>query len=133
MKYLEKIIEISFLKKEQNGFEYNKEIDKYILTEIDLDEQEDIFLLNDIQKEKDGYNVEIIEYIEDYSQAQSSENEQYHILIKNLQGQEIGKVNSNESETIIQEFVKNNIDKFSKKKLLIKKDENEKLYILKVE
>ena len=48
---------------------YNEEIDKYYAIGMGLDQLEDSFLLNEIQKTQDGYEVEIIEYLEDYSQT----------------------------------------------------------------
>ena len=49
-----------------------------------------------------------------------------------MQGEEIGKVGSSESETKIQEIVKQNIDRFSKKRIYLKV-ENENLVVEKVE
>lgn len=94
-------------------FEYEEQSQKYYATEINLDEQEDSFLLDKIEKTKQGYEVEIIEYIEDYG-------EETIIKIRNLQGEEIGQVSSGESETKIQEIVKENKDKFSKKKIVLR-------------
>lgn len=112
-----------FPKNGTSGLVYNNEIDKYIATEVDLDEQEDNFLLNHIEKRDDEYIVEIIEYLEDYS---SSEN----IIIRNIQGEEIGRISPNESETKAQEIVKNNESRFSRKKVYLNK---EKITVKKVE
>jgi len=54
--------------------------------------------------------VEIVEYLENYSEEQS-------VIIKNLDNEEIGRVGINDSETKMQEIVKANIDRFSKKKI----------------
>ena len=95
------------------AFEYCEETGKYYATEINLDEQEDLFLLEKIEKTEQGYEVEIIEYLEDYG-------EKSIIKIRNLQGEKIGQVNNNESTNKIQEIVKENKEKFSKKKITIK-------------
>ena len=86
---------------------------------------EDSFLLNNIEKNKEGYVVEIVEYLEDYSEENS-------VIIRNLQEEEIGRVGTNDSETKMQEIVKNNIDRFSKKKVYLK-TENDNLIVQKVE
>lgn len=112
-----------FPKNGTSGLVYNNEIDKYIATEVDLDEQEDNFLLNHIEKRNDEYIVEIIEYLEDYSSSES-------IIIRNIQGEEIGRISPNESETKAQEIVKNNESRFSRKKVYLNK---EKITVKKVE
>ncbi len=98
---------------------------KYIATQTQFDEEEDVFLLNNIIKTQEGYKVEIIEYLEDYS-------ENNNVIIRNLQNEEIGKVKEDETETKIQEIVKNNINRFNKK-IVYLNILNEKLYIQKVE
>ena len=45
----------------------------YYAIGTDLDQQEDLFLLNKIEKTKTGYEVEIVEYLEDYSQIEEQE------------------------------------------------------------
>lgn len=107
------------------AFEYDEESGKYLATEINLDEQEDSFLLDKIEKTKEGYQVEIIEYLEDYSEMQN-------IKIRNLQAEEIGSVGSTESESKIQEIVKSYKDRFNKKQITLKKDENNNLYVITV-
>lgn len=114
-----------FPKEGTTEFVYEPESDMYVATEVDLDLKEDTFLLNDIKKNNNGYTVEIVEYLEDYSQEDS-------IVVENIQEEEIQKVSSTESETQMQEIVKNNIDRFSKKKVYLKKDENN-LFVIKVE
>lgn len=114
-----------FPKEGNNTFEYNEENNKYIPNEITLDQLEDNFIINDIKKIKEEYEVEIIEYLEDYSNDEK-------IIIKNLQNEEIGQVNSNESETKIHETVKENGSRFSKKRIHFKNEEN-KLIVEKVE
>ena len=81
-------------KEGNDSFYYDKESNKYLATEIVLDEEEDSFLLKDIEKEGEKYKVKIIEYIEDYS-------EENKVIIRNLQEEEIGRVSTSDSETKI--------------------------------
>lgn len=104
---------------------YNEETKMYYTTGMGLDEDSDTFLLSDIKKTKEGYIVEIVEYLENYSEEQS-------VIIKNLDNEEIGRVGINDSETKMQEIVKNNIDRFTKKKIYLRNKE-EKLTVQKVE
>ena len=96
-----------------------------IATEVELDQEEDSFLLDNINKTDNGYEVEITEYLEDYSDENS-------IIIKTTNDEEIGRVAVDDSETKIQEIVKSNIDRFTKKKVYLK-SENNTLVIVKVE
>ena len=114
-----------FPKEGNSSFEYNSETDKYIATEVELDQEEDSFLLDNISKTDNGYEVEIIEYLEDYSEADT-------VIIKTTNDEEIGRVAASDSETKIQEIVKNNKDRFTKKKVYLKQ-ENDNLIIQKVE
>lgn len=114
-----------FPKEGNKSFIYDETSKKYLATETMLDEKEDTFLLNNIEKTKEGYSIEIIEYLEDYV-------EENKITIRNLQEEEIGQVGINDSETKIQEVVKNNIDRFSKKKIYLQ-SENDNLTVQKVE
>lgn len=104
-------------KEGNDSFYYDKESNKYLATEIVLDEKEDSFLLNDIEKEGEKYKVKIIEYIEDYS-------EENKVIIRNLQEEEIGRVSTSDSETKIKEIVKNNKERFSQKNIEIKKEKD---------
>ena len=88
-----------------------------------------MFLFHEIKKIDDGYEVEIVEYLEDYSHI-LKENEENFIIIRNLNEEEIGRVSASE-ENEGTELVKRNIDKFTKKKIKLKV-ENEKLYVEKV-
>ena len=107
---------------------YDEKIDKYYAVGMGLDQLDDLFLLNEIQKTPTGYEVEIIEYLEDYSQTLNEEDD--FVIIRNTNEEEIGRVNSKEEEKV-KEMVKNHIDKLSRKKIVLKL-ENEKLYIEKV-
>lgn len=115
----------NFQKNGTESFEYDSELNKYFATEIVLDEKDDTFLLNNIEKTKDEYIVDIIEYIEDYSEGNT-------VKVTNLDNEVIGNMDSNESESKIQDIVKENIDRFSKKKIYLK-SENNRLIIKKVE
>ena len=99
-------LEKTFPKQGNESIAYNEENDKYYAEGRGLDEQEDEFILNKVEKTKDGYEVEIIEYIEDYSnlvnnysQNNNSETEEQEIIIKNLKNEEIAKVKSSEEES----------------------------------
>lgn len=104
-------------KEGNDSFYYDKESNKYLATEIVLDEEEDSFLLKDIEKEGEKYKVKIIEYIEDYS-------EENKVIIRNLQEEEIGRVSTSDSETKIKEIVKNNKERFSQKNIEIKREKD---------
>lgn len=111
----------------KEGTEYiifDEKIDRYYAVGMGLDQLEDCFLLNEIHKTKDGYEVEIVEYLEDYSQTVNGEDT---IIIRNIEEEEIGKINSTEEEQV-KEMVKNNLDKLSKKKLILTVA-NEKLFV----
>lgn len=99
---------------------YDEQTDKYYPEGRGLDEKEDCFLLNKIEKAKDGYKIEIIEYLEDYSNIIAKEDDL--IIIENLEGEKIGEIKSAEEEKT-KEFVKSNMDKFSKKKLILARNE----------
>ena len=104
-------------KEGNDSFYYDKESNKYLATEIVLDEEEDSFLLKDIEKEGEKYKVKIIEYIEDYS-------EENKVIIRNLKEEEIGRVSTTDSETKIKEIGKNNKERFSQKNIEIKKEKD---------
>lgn len=106
---------------------YEEENNLYYAVGMGLDQQDDVFLFNKIERTENGYEVEIVEYLEDYSQSFEEENQ---IIIRNLEGEVIGKI-SNEKEEQAKEIAKNNIDKLSKKKVRLRV-ENEKLYVEKI-
>lgn len=114
-----------FPKEGNQCFQYNEETNKYSATEIQLDQMEDSFLLDKIEKTNEAYKVEIIEYLEDYSKEEK-------IVIRNLKEEEIGQVSNNDSKTKIQEIVKNNKSRFDKKRVYLK-NENNNLIVQKVE
>lgn len=121
-----------FPKEGYEYMEYDEKTDTYYAIGSGLDNQEDVFLLDKIQKNDNGYTVEIVEYLEDYSEGYETTDEEYNIQIKNLNDETIGEVKSTESETNIQQFVKDNIDKFTKKEVNLKTDENGNIYVTSV-
>lgn len=108
---------------------YDEQNNQYKLVGVELDQEGDLFLLNKIEKIKEGYKVEIIEYLEDYSPMLKEEAEDF-IMIRNLAGEEIGQIRGATKEEEI-ELVKRNVDRFSKKKITLNRQEG-KLYIKKV-
>ena len=111
--------------------QYNEKLGKYISTGIGLDTLDDCFLIKNIKKTKDGYEVEIAEYLEDYenSLGVEDENEIYEIYIKNLNQEKIASVKNNESETKAIETFKENIDKFTTKTVNLSKSSDGKIYV----
>ena len=114
---------------------YNEDLDKYITTGIGLDTQDDMFYIKKINKTKDGYEVEIVEYLEDYENAMGLEDETevYDIYIKNLKQETVATIKSNEGETRAIEVVKENIDKFTTKTVKLVKGAEGKLFVESVE
>lgn len=112
-----------FPKEGTENFTYDEQTGKYYATGMGLDQEEDCFLLNQINPTDTGYEVEIVEYLEDYSQESQ-------IIIRNLNYEEIGKVEENQ-ESSSQDIVKNNLDKFTKKIVTLKK-EGDNIYVQKV-
>lgn len=106
---------------------YNEKNNLYYATSVELDQQEDLFLLNKIDKIDKGYEVEIIEYLGDYSQATAKN----QIVIRNIEGEEIATISIQE-EGKINEIVKNNVEKLNKKKVYIK-EEGKEIFVQRVE
>lgn len=104
---------------------YDEENNQYYAIGMGLDQEDDVFLLSKIEKTEEGYEVEIIEYLEDYSQM-----EEDIIVVMNTEGEEIGKVGGMEEEKA-KELAKDNSDKLSKKKIKLK-EKNGQLYVEKV-
>ena len=77
-------------------------------------------MLNNIEKTEEGYIVEIVEYIENYSSEES-------VIIKNLSDEEIGRVGIDDTETKMQEIVKSHLDRFDKKKVYLKNEQDRKI------
>lgn len=112
--------------------EYDEETGIYYAIGSGLDNQEDVFLLDKIQKQDDGYIVQIVEYLEDYSQGYETDDAEYNIQIESLNDEIIGEVKSTDSETNIQQFVKDHIDRFTKKEVNLKVDEDGNLHVTSV-
>ena len=108
-----------------SSFEYDEITNKYYPTEVILDQMEDSFLLNKIEKTDEGYLVEIIEYLQDYTNVDK-------VIVRNTEQEVLGQVSLTDSETKIQEIVKNNINRFNKKKIYFKV-QNNNLIVQKVE
>lgn len=110
---------------------YDENYGKYVTTGIGLDTQDDMFFIKEINKTKTGYEVEIVEYLEDYENAMKiqDENETYDIYIKNLNKENIAIIKNNESETKTIEVVKENIDKFTIKKVNLITDSSGNIYV----
>ena len=113
--------------------EYNEETDTYYAVGSGLDNQDDVFLLDTIQKNENGYTVQIVEYLEDYSEGIETTNTEYNISIENLNDEIIGTVKNTEDETNIQQLVKDNVDRFTKKEVILKTDESGNIYVISVQ
>ena len=122
-----------FPKEGYEYMEYNEETDTYYAIGSGLDNQEDVFLLDTIQRKENGYTVQIVEYLEDYSEGIETTNTEYNIQIKNLNDETIGTVKNTEDETNIQQIVKDNIDRFTKKVVNLKTDESGNIYVTSVQ
>ena len=120
-----------FPKEGTEYIQYDDESGKYLTTGVGLDTLDDSFYIKNINKTKTGYQVEIVEYLEDYENAMGveDENEIYDIYIENLDGDTIATVKSNESETKTIDNVKENIDKFTTKTVNLIKSSDEKIYV----
>lgn len=102
-------------KEGNSSFIYNEESGKYEATGVELDNKQDTFLINNITKTKDGYQVEIIEYLINHM----NEN---NITIENTNEESLGTVGNSANDTKIQDIVKQNKSKFTKKKITLKKE-----------
>lgn len=124
-----------FPKEGTEYIQYDEQTDKYITSGIGLDSLDDSFLIKNINKNKNEYDVEIVEYLEDYSNSAGVEDEDevYDIYIKNLNQDTIATIKSNEGETKAIETVKENIDKFTTKTIKLIKDSDGNIYVREVE
>ena len=100
-------------KEGNDSFWYNEETEKYEATGVELDNKQDAFLINNIVKTKEGYQVEIIEYLINHMNESS-------ITVENTNEESIGTVENGIGDTKIQEIVKENKNKFIKKKITLK-------------
>ena len=124
-----------FPKEGTEYIQYDEQTDKYITSGIGLDSLDDSFLIKNINKNKNEYDVEIVEYLEDYSNSAGVEDEDevYDIYIKNLNQDTIATIKSNEGETKAIETVKENIDKFTTKTIKLIKDSDGNIYVKQVD
>ena len=124
-----------FPKEGTEYIQYDEQTDKYITSGIGLDSLDDSFLIKNINKNKNEYDVEIVEYLEDYSNSAGVEDEDevYDIYIKNLNQDTIATIKNNEGETKAIETVKENIDKFTTKTIKLIKDSDGNIYVKQVE
>lgn len=124
----------NFPKEGTEYIQYSEELQKYLATGVGLDTLDDSFLIKNIEKTSTGYEVEIVEYLEDYENSMNvkDENDIYDIYIKDLNHNIIATIKSNDGETKSIEVVKENIDKFTTKKIILEKDKNENLYVRQV-
>lgn len=120
-----------FPKEGTEYIQYDDESGKYLTTGVGLDTLDDSFYIKNINKTKTGYQVEIVEYLEDYENAMGveDENEIYDIYIKNLDGDTIATVKSNESEIKTIDSVKENTDKFTTKTVNLIRNSDENIYV----
>lgn len=103
---------------------YDEQSGKYQVKEITLDAIKDSFLLNKIDKTKDSYTAEIVEYLVDYTNSDGGK-----ILIKNLNDETIYELTEEEAtDGNIQKVVKENIERFTKKQVELEKN-NDKIFI----
>lgn len=134
----EKAIEIfgkdfkkQFPKEGSEYIKYQEDIGKYFAIGIGLDTLDDMFLIKSINKTNKGYQVEIVEYLEDYEQAMNieEENEVYDIYIKKLNHETVATIKSNEGESRTIEVVKENIEAFTKKTINLTKGSEGRIFI----
>ena len=102
-------------KEGNSSFIYNEESGKYEATGVELDNKQDTFLINNITKTKDGYQVEIIEYLINHM----NEN---NITVENTNEESLGTVGNSANDTKIQDIVKQNKGRFTKKRITLKKE-----------
>ena len=122
-----------FPKEGYEYMEYNEETDTYYAVGNGLDNQDDVFLLDTIQRNENGYTVQIVEYLEDYSEGFETNDTEYNISIENLNDEIIGTVKNTEDETNILQLVKDNIDKFTKKEVNLRTDQEGNIYVTSVQ
>ncbi|MFR1441927.1 MAG: hypothetical protein ACLURX_05235 [Clostridia bacterium] len=121
-------LNIKYPKEGMEFIKYNEETNDYIPSEIELDANDDRFYINKITKIKNGYTAEIVEYLVDYTDFDNN-----NIYLKNLNGEIVEKLTGEETKQEVTQKVKEKIDKFTKKKATLKKLNDEKVVIQKVE
>ena len=73
-----------FPKEGTEYIQYNDELKKYVATGVGLDTLDDSFFIKQITKTKNGYEVEIAEYLEDYENSMNIEDEKFDIHKNNF-------------------------------------------------
>ncbi len=126
-------IDMKFIDQDLDYIEYDTKTSKYINTGFALDTIDDSFIIKDIKKTREGYEVDIIEYLEDYGQKDLDENIDFDINIENLNNDIVEVVKESESESRIIDIVKENSSKFSMKSINLIKDPSGSLVIESVE
>ena len=93
-----------------------KNLDDYELTYEQINNKAEELFGKDFKNQFPKEGNDSIEYEEDYSSENS-------IIITNTNEEEIGRVSNNDNETKIQEIVKQNMDRFTKKEINLEKQE----------
>lgn len=111
---------------------YDENYGKYFITGIGLDNLEDMFFIKNISRNNTGYEVEIVEYLEDYSEelalAQEENTGEYNIYINNLNFETIFIIKNTDSDSIKIEKIKENMDKFSIKTIQVMENNRKNVY-----
>lgn len=106
---------------------FDEQSGKYQVKQMNIDAINDTFLINKIEKNNNGYDVEIVEYLVDYTNSDTEK-----IKIKNTNDEEIYELTEEEAtDGNIKKVVKENMDKFTKKQVKLESS-NEKLFITSV-
>ena len=97
---------------------YDEAAQKYIINDITIDAIKDSFYIQKIEKNKNTYIAKIVEYLVDYTDAENGK-----VVIKNLNDETITQLTQETAtESNITKVVKDNMDKFTKKKVTIEKE-----------
>ena len=86
-------------KEGNDSFWYNEETEKYEATGVELDNKQDTFLINNIAKTKEGYQVEIIEYLINHMNESN-------ITVENTNEESIEIIENNTKDKKIKEIEK---------------------------
>jgi len=104
---------------------FDEQSGKYQVKQMNIDAINDTFLINKIEKNNNGYDVEIVEYLVDYTNSDTGK-----IKIKNVNDEEIYELTEEEAtDGNIKKVVKENMDRFTKKQVILEKS-NENIYIV---
>lgn len=104
---------------------FDEQSGKYQVKQMNIDAINDTFLINKIEKNNNGYDVEIVEYLVDYTNSDTEK-----IKIKNTNDEEIYELTEEEAtDGNIKKVVKENMDRFTKKQVILEKS-NENIFIV---